>query len=103
LIDYFNKKHIDYIGEKEIRGISFSTEEFNYLPVFGSLVGIVGCFDKLEKFHIHYLNEYCKKHDIEFLNIHWHDHYYYVDRRQDRENDITTKSEKPADFSAGLK
>lgn len=82
---YLNRKHQDYFGEREIRGLIYSPEEYEYLNIEGSLLGIVACFEKIGDFNTHYLYKYCDEHNVELLNIFWRDHYYLVESKADRQ------------------
>jgi hypothetical protein len=82
--EYLNRKHQDYSGEREIRGLIYTPEEYEYINIGDSLLGIVTCFDKIGDFYTHYLCKYCEEHGVELLNIRWGDHYYSVESKADR-------------------
>ncbi|AEV28361.1 Protein of unknown function (DUF2971) [Sphaerochaeta pleomorpha str. Grapes] len=75
VLEYLNRKNIDYGGEKEIRAITF-TNSMKYLKIGNCLKSIIICADAMKnQFIINQIIDYAKKKEIEYFNLHWRDQY----------------------------
>jgi hypothetical protein len=76
---YFNKveeklfrKHIDYSGENEFRLCAYSKNEYDFIDIRSSLLGIVAPQNNISNFSKKTLNNYVDEYNIDLVYIHWH-------------------------------
>ncbi len=87
LFNHTNKKHIDFEGENEIRAISMSDNEYEYISLGNSLVGIIiSCVGSgPDQYWLSQLGEYSQKFNAEIINLLWRDHEVLIETNFDRE------------------
>lgn len=64
-------KHKDYSQENEYRFLSQSENEFDYLDIKDSLMGIIVSPEENSEFAVKYLEKYSKNFSVELLYIFW--------------------------------